>query len=75
MDKRAVFPNIAGGIIEIHFGYGSIYDEGIHHIKHHSCICDDCWKKKKHLTRAVREKSYITWEEMSTNYQDDPDWR
>ena len=66
INEKATFPNIEGGTIEIHFGFGSIYD-GINSVKHHSCICDNCWGKKKHLTRAVEEEKRIIWKELPAN--------
>ena len=47
------FPNIDGGTIIMDFGYGSKFDQINSQSEIHSCICDKCFEKKRHLTREV----------------------
>ena len=58
-DSRGVLPNIVGGDIVIHFGYGSAVHDCLKHQseEHQSAICDTCWEKKKHLVRTVPRPS------------------
>jgi hypothetical protein len=72
--EKATWPNIEGGTIQVNFGYGSAYDDGLNPIEHHACICDECWEKKKHLTRAVEVERCLKWKELPPNYQDDSNW-
>lgn len=55
-DSRGIRPNIVGGDIIVHFGYGSKVHDCVGHefAEHHSAICDSCWEKKKHLIRTVQ---------------------
>ena len=53
----ACWPNIEGGTMAIDFGYGSKYDDNNGYqgccFEWQSCICDECFDKKKHLCRHV----------------------
>ena len=72
--ERALFPNLEGGTMEINFGYGSEFDDGMNSIVHHSCICDECWKKKRHLTRAIVVDKITTWKELPSDYHKSPEF-
>lgn len=57
-DKNDLLPNLVGGTIEIHFGYGSKFDQledmvSRHDVRIQSAICDSCFYKKEHLTRKI----------------------
>ncbi len=63
----ATWPNVVGGTITIDFGYPSRFDQmngllGRNHTKAQTCICDDCFEKKKHLTRTVIQSNITKWE-------------
>ncbi len=60
----ATWPNVEGGTISIDFGYGSIYDQMNmeEHREVQTCICDECFKQKRNLTREVTVKKVTKWE-------------
>lgn len=65
-DSRGILPNLDGGTIDFHFGYGSKFDMLPLHmyerdIRIQGSICDNCFEKKQHLTRqieVVTDKSF-----------------
>jgi len=70
-DSRATRPNLAGGSIDIGFGYGSRFDDMNFHgpyVTHQACVCDDCYEAKRHLTRAVVKKTTSRWQLLSPDY-------
>ena len=74
-DSTATLPNIAGGTMEIDFGYGSWFDDGNgflrgQYIRHQACICDDCYQKKMHLTRAIEVKTQNRFVVLPSGYRD-----
>ncbi len=74
-DTIATWPNVTGGTIEIDFGYGSCFDDQNmleeQRTQHQACICDNCYKKKQHLTRAVRIHVTKTWEILGRDYRNE----
>jgi len=57
-DEDGILPCLEGGILEIHFGFGSQFDQiedMLGHIDYRiqGSICDKCFKKKQCLTRKV----------------------
>lgn len=71
-DKSGLLPNIEGGTLSIHFGYGSKFDLFIEEIKREiqiqGCICDNCFDRKKHLTRKVCVKTKRQFKELKNDY-------
>jgi hypothetical protein len=53
----AIWPNIKGGTISMHFGWPSQNDDcNVPHGGHkewQGCICDNCFEQKQHLLRHV----------------------
>ena len=72
-DDQACLPNIEGGTVEIHFGYGSCFDDlnGIQQdrIRHQAFICDDCYEAKMHLTRPVIIIYKRKWRILDSDYR------
>ena len=57
-DQEGLLPNLEGGTIEIHFGYGSKFDQLREMLSHRDyrtqgAICDKCFTEKQYLTRKV----------------------
>jgi transcription initiation factor IIE alpha subunit len=74
-DTTATLPNLEGGTISIDFGYGSRFDDmnGFVHgqeVEHQAYICDDCYEKKMHLTRAVETRTQSRFVVLSPGYRD-----
>lgn len=67
-DEEGTLPNLEGGTIQIHFGFGSKFDQiedMLGHIDYRiqGGICDKCFKKKQLLTRKVmviETRKYVT---------------
>lgn len=60
-DDQGLFPNLEGGTLDIHFGYGSKFDQLEDMMSHHDyriqgAICDECFKTKCCLTRKVEAR-------------------
>lgn len=65
-------PNMEGGTIEIHFGYGSEFDMLPDHmfgrdVRIQSAICDSCFEVKKHLTRKIEVINQIQYKEINND--------
>lgn len=61
-DEEGILPNLEGGTLEIHFGFGSKFDQLEDMLSHRdyriqSSICDSCFQKKQHLTRKVEVRN------------------
>jgi len=57
-DHEGLLPNLEGGTIEVHFGYGSKFDQLKDMLSHRDyrtqgAICDECFTKRQYLTRKV----------------------
>ncbi len=64
-DSRAHWPSIGGGTIQIDFGWFSKHDDlniSCTHKEWQTCICDDCFDKKKHICRHVKVTQQTTWQ-------------
>lgn len=61
-DKKASYPALNGGTIEMDFAYGSKYDNLQTGETWQGCICDACFEKKRHLTRSVLIRTCRNWE-------------
>lgn len=62
-----IWPIIAGGTIEINFGYGSEFDilghkEADRYNTIHAHICDNCFKRKRHLTQNIKIERIVSWQ-------------
>ena len=67
-DEEGILPNLEGGTLEIHFGFGSKFDQIEDMIRHRNCriqgaICDWCFQEKQSLTRKVdiiEKRKYVS---------------
>ena len=72
-DDMGLLPNVVGGTINIDFGYPSRFDDlnipSREHVTRQAAICDDCFDKKKDLTRrvAILRKETCSFEVISEN--------
>lgn len=65
-DDEGLLPNLYGGTVEIHFGYGSKFDQLEDMMSHRdiriqSSICDECFTNKQNLTRRVEVRKNIKY--------------
>ena len=65
-DERGWWPDVVGGTLNVHFGYGSQYDDvaamtGCRHLDRQAMICDDCYKAKRHMVRIVEVRRARRW--------------
>jgi hypothetical protein len=66
-DEEGISPNLEGGTVEIHFGFGSKFDQiedmmSRRDIRIQACVCDKCFTKKINLTRKIevrKTRKYI----------------
>lgn len=63
-DNEGLLPNLEGGTIEIHFGYGSKFDQlkdmlSRRDIRTQGAVCDECFEKKQSLTRKVEVRKHV----------------
>jgi len=69
--EKGYFPNIEGGNISIKFEYGSKHDmfllQSTGDLKYQMCICDNCFDKKKHLSRLIRVIRKTKWKEIKND--------
>ena len=72
--KPACWPSVGGGTINISFGWFSRFDDmnGIagRCVTHQAIICDDCYEKKRHLTRPVVTCDTTEWKELPLDYRE-----
>lgn len=75
--KTACWPCIGGGTVSIDFGWFSRFDDmnGIagRRVTHQAVICDDCYEKKRRLTRPVTSRSSTEWKELPPDYREERD--
>jgi hypothetical protein len=65
-DEEGVLPNLEGGTIEIHFGFGSKFDQledmlSRQDYRIQGSICDSCFQEKQNLTRKVEVRKIIKY--------------
>lgn len=63
-DEEGILPNLEGGTLEIHFGFGSKFDQIEDMVRHRNCriqgaICDWCFQEKQSLTRKVEVRKSV----------------
>lgn len=72
--KPACWPCVGGGTVNISFGWFSRFDDmnGIagRCVAHQAVICDDCYERKRRLTRPVVSRDTTEWEELPLDYRE-----
>ncbi len=72
--KPACWPSVAGGMVSIHFGWFSRFDDmngiGGRGVTHQAVICDDCYEEKRRLTRPVAPHDVTEWRELPLGYRE-----